>query len=279
MKEKPRTYERTYPFGSEWFVLQQVGRVTAIREPYHFEDVLSFFIQGDNEAVLIDTGMGLANIASVISSPVTVMLTHTHWDHMGCVGEFDNVVVSEVDFEKDRLTKGWLPHEMDGFEERFFSKPLPSQFNPKEFSIKGLSDFDTLVDGETIDIGGEIIHVIHTPGHTPGSLCFFMERNGYLVTGDTLYPGPEYIHLPESSYDNYKTSLNKLFEDYYSRLKGIFPGHNAYFAPRELLRNHILAVNGDLTVVGEVRGEDFFGRFVERKYEDFSIMVRDDKIP
>ena len=45
----------------------------------------------------------------------------------------------------------------------------------------------TLKDGHSLDVGSLKVHVLHTPGHTPGSVCFLVEGN--LFTGDTLFVG------------------------------------------------------------------------------------------
>jgi glyoxylase-like metal-dependent hydrolase (beta-lactamase superfamily II) len=47
----------------------------------------------------------------------------------------------------------------------------------------------TLTDGQVLTIGDVELHVIHTPGHTPGSCCFHAPALGVVFTGDTLFPG------------------------------------------------------------------------------------------
>lgn len=197
MKSELNSNKIHYPFGREWFTTERTGRVLGIREPHHFEDVLSFFIQGDHRSLLIDTGMGLSSIREFIlgNDDTTVLLTHTHWDHIGGVSEFEKVAVFNHPFETERLKKGCREEEIEG---------------TGQFSIKGVEQFSVVNDGDTIDIGGDFLHVIHTPGHTPGSAWFFMEKTGFLFTGDSLYPGSEYLHLPESDYNLYVTSLNRL---------------------------------------------------------------------
>lgn len=67
--------------------------------------------------------------------------------------------------------------------------------------------------------------IISTPGHTPDSVCIFEKNLQILVSGDTFYPGPIYLHLKESNFKDYKRSIHKLdnFE-----IKTILPGHNKF---------------------------------------------------
>lgn len=68
--------------------------------------------------------------------------------------------------------------------------------------------------------------IIPTPGHTPDSICLFEKNNNYLLTGDTLYPGPIYLQFQESNLDEYIESINKLGK--LKKINKIFPGHNAF---------------------------------------------------
>lgn len=268
-------------FGKDWFNAKQVEPdIWAFREPNHSEDVLSYLIKGSAKNVLIDTGMGLANFRDAMLGIVpdqettTVLLTHSHWDHIGGANLFQKVSIFNLPYETKRLSKGWLPSEMCGFENEEFAIPVPANFSKDTFQVSGVLNFATFEDEQKIDLGDKHLSVIHTPGHTRGSVCFFLEERGLLFTGDTLYPGPEYLHLPESSLEHYKQSLETLFEKIGKRLKRIFPGHNAFSAEPELLARHLLALNGIIEPETIVSGQDFFGPFVEKKWNDFSIRAK-----
>lgn len=68
--------------------------------------------------------------------------------------------------------------------------------------------------------------IIHTPGHSPDSYCLFEKRFRYLFAGDTLYPGPIYLHLKESCVEDYILSIKKLIK--LGKINRIFPGHNDF---------------------------------------------------
>lgn len=68
--------------------------------------------------------------------------------------------------------------------------------------------------------------IIHTPGHSPDSICLYEKKLGYIFSGDTIYSGPIYLHLKESKLSDYKKSINKLIK--INSIKKIFPGHNDF---------------------------------------------------
>lgn len=282
MSEERRIYPpaREFPFGPEWFKMQQLTEnVWGIYEPFHDEDVLSYLIKGTNGSVLIDTGMGLADISSVSEElkNAKILLTHSHWDHVGGAPDFVDVSIYNHTYEVDRLKKGWSPEEMSGFTENHFHTDIPDGFIPELFSIPGISQFSTFAENDIISLGDITIQVVHTPGHTPGSVCFFIPEKGFLFTGDTLYAGPEYLHLDESDFNQYFHSLEKLQHTIRKNLTTIFPGHNNFTESPELLDQHILALQGKLEPISVNEGVDEFGAYVEKKWQTFSFKLPNPK--
>jgi glyoxylase-like metal-dependent hydrolase (beta-lactamase superfamily II) len=265
-----------YPFDKNWFHIYQLQSGTiAIREPHHFEDVFSFAVPTPNgKYVLFDTGMGLANIQEVLPTPISnVFLTHSHWDHIGNAENFENVFIFDHPFEVNRLKKGWSSSEIVGYEESTFSIALPTNFSLKEFFIKGKPTFSILQDGQVINVDGLEVVVIHTPGHSPGSTSFFLPNTAELITGDTLYPGPEYLHLPESNVSDYFSSLLKLESLIGKKMKSILPGHNAPSVKPELLHQHIKAFQGTLVPTKTITGNDEFGSYLRKDFKTFSLLL------
>ena len=79
-----------------WFKVYPVGdSVYAIYEPNNWQQVISYLIIGSEKALLFDTGMGLDSIKSVVkqltSLPVTVINSHTHYDHIGGNADFNTI--------------------------------------------------------------------------------------------------------------------------------------------------------------------------------------------
>ncbi len=64
---------------------------------------------------------------------------------------------------------------------------LPNNFNVYDYELFQGMPTRIVTDHDVIDIGGRQIEVLHTPGHTPGHLCFWEKDKGYLFTGDLVY--------------------------------------------------------------------------------------------
>ena len=76
--------------------------------------------------------------------------------------------------------------------------------------------------GEIIDIGDRKIEVLHTPGHSPGHLCFWEQKRGYIFTGDLIYNGTLFCFYPSTDPDKYLNSLEIIAA---LPAKKLFPGH------------------------------------------------------
>lgn len=83
--------------------------------------------------------------------------------------------------------------------------------------------------------------IIRTPGHSPDSICIYEKSRRWLFSGDTLYPGPIYLHLKESSLNDYKKGLKKLLKLKISR---IFPAHNDFSFPKGNIKKIYKTISG-----------------------------------
>lgn len=128
------------------------------------------------EGFIVDPGADelkiSANISKLEMIPKAILLTHGHFDHVEAVEGLKNrydipVIVGE---KEDRLL---LDKRMNL--SAMFGNPL--QVCADKF----------LSDGEKIMIAGFKIQYIHTPGHTPGSGCYYLADNEVLFSGDTLF--------------------------------------------------------------------------------------------
>ncbi|HKK50934.1 MAG TPA: MBL fold metallo-hydrolase [Myxococcota bacterium] len=118
---------------------------------------------------------------------VGALVTHYHQDHVG--GEI-------------------FGHSIEGLSRLLERKPMPVHVNQHEaeglLQVTGISDSDLVrhASGDTVELGGVTVRLVHTPGHTPGSQCFLVEERdqaGRLVSGDTLFlNGCGRVDLPGS---------------------------------------------------------------------------------
>ncbi len=202
------------PAGQDWYtVLRLPQNIFAICEPRHFQEVISFLIPGDTRALLVDTGMGLHPIRPVVEKltelPVTVVNTHSHFDHVGSNGEFPFVWAWETADSRRRSTQGWTPPPGDeNFVPAVFLDTPPTHYRQPPYTMRPLTD------GQRFDLGGRVWEVRHTPGHSDDSIVLFCREERLLCTGDTLYPGTLYAQQTPEIYENTLSALSQCFSDY-----------------------------------------------------------------
>jgi glyoxylase-like metal-dependent hydrolase (beta-lactamase superfamily II) len=227
-----------------WFELEELpNNVYAIKEPYHFQEIISYFIIGSKGALLLDTGMGIRNIREVTDKlydgePI-VINSHTHFDHIGGNHLFDEVMVFNNTEAINRLKRGYTTAELVPHNKpRLYSNGYFEQFAPKEYLI-AVSKPKPIEDGHIIDLGNRQIKVIHTPGHSPDSIMLLDMEMKALFTGDSYYPGHLYAHYEGNFYgeSNIKTYAKSMEEIALlaNNLKSIHPGHNQPSAEPKIL--------------------------------------------
>ncbi len=133
-----------------------------------------------------------------------ILLTHTHRDHW---------------FSYDLLKE---------------ATGAPILCHPAEVQLPAERIDVPLADGQDLMVGNVAVRAIHTPGHTPGSVCFLVGR--YLISGDTLFPGgPGHSDTPEDLQQSIRSIVQRL-----------------YVLPDETL---VLPGHGDGTTIGASRRE------------------------
>lgn len=222
-----------------WFTVENIDDTTwAISEYGHWEEPHSYLLVGNAKAVLIDTGLGIQSIKQIVknftSLPVQVILTHAHWDHMGGIKEFEDVAVHEAD-------SNWLEHGLpitdqiiqQNFAKVPTTKPLPSDFNLTSYTTPRRKPKTIFKGNELINLGNRTAQILHTPGHSPGSICVYEESKGYLFTGDTLYKGTLYMNYESTDPVAFARSIQELVK--LDGVKKILPGHHELNVPTSLL--------------------------------------------
>ena len=150
--------------------------------------------QKTKESVVVDapgeTGMVVEELRK--TQPQYILMTHDHFDHIGGLVELKTVLQVPV-----------ASHHADAYD-------LP------------LEPDILCNDGDEISMGDVKLRVLHTPGHTPGSLCFLTDK--YLIAGDTLFPGgPGKTQSPDDFRQLVESITEKLFE--LPEGTQVYPGH------------------------------------------------------
>lgn len=180
-----------------------------------------YFITDNRHGIIIDPGISASRIQDAIREEGCVLdgiyLTHGHFDHilsLDTLRSLTNAPVYIHAADASMLTDG-----TQNAYSLFFGEERTWQ------AADGL-----LQDGEIRTLGNTAFTVMHTPGHTPGSVCFWFPAARALVTGDTLFEvGCGRWDLPGGSLSELRTSIRKLKD--FSRTETeqkpicIFPGH------------------------------------------------------
>jgi glyoxylase-like metal-dependent hydrolase (beta-lactamase superfamily II) len=192
------------------------GRDVARTDPLARQMVNFAYLIGDREAgqaVVVDPAYDVTGIVEVAQADgmtvVGALASHYHQDHVG--GDM-------------------MGYHIDGVSELLSLQPVPVHVNEAEAPwverVTGASSSDLVRHeaGDVVKVGEVEIELIHTPGHTPGSQCFLVDRR-YLVSGDTLFlegcgrtdlPGGD----PAALYESLTQRLAKVPDD-----AVLFPGH------------------------------------------------------
>ena len=148
------------------------------------------------ESIIIDAPSDPDRILEMAQGTTVryILVTHNHRDHWGALQAL-----------KERTQAAVAGHEAD-------AEALPV---PLDISLR---------DGDTLNIGDIQITVIHTPGHTPGSMCYL--TGSHLFTGDTLFPnGPGNSRTPDHLRQMIESITTKLFV--FPDITEVHPGHGA----------------------------------------------------
>jgi glyoxylase-like metal-dependent hydrolase (beta-lactamase superfamily II) len=240
-----KSLERVLP-SEPWFEVYKVAPgVFAIYEPHQAEEVISYLIVGTKQALLFDTGMGIANIHKVVtqltSRPVVVLNSHTHNDHVGGNSLFTFIFGMDTDFTRQNA-KGSRDDAQEELAAGMICGDLPRGFDPKTYATKPWHVSLFVHNGFKINLGGgRVLEIISTPGHTPDAICLIDRTNGLLFTGDTYYPGPIWLFRPETNLDAYVASV-KWLADLAPETKLVLGAHNVPVADPSILPRLVTAI-------------------------------------
>ncbi|EAC6450091.1 MBL fold metallo-hydrolase [Listeria monocytogenes] len=179
--------------------------------------------------ILVDPGFyndDLAEYVKSIGGLDAILITHGHWDNMHAL---DEAVKANPD------AKVFI-HELD----------VPFLRNP-HLNCSDINGFSLLIDTKpqtftegVYNIGGYDIEVIHTPGHTCGSSCFYLPEENILFSGDTfMIPFVGSAEHPTGNETNRMSSINNFKQSHFADDMKIYPGHRGNTTYKEIMETNI----------------------------------------
>lgn len=221
-----------FPIADRWFDRTRIDdSITHLWEPYVIPLMRCniWHIRGRDRDLVVDTGMGLMSLSDelvdLVDKDVTAVATHGHDDHIGGHHEFDTVLVHPMEAPlllAPPITslvprEAWGDEFVDSLEaagypmpDPYFVTALPAGMALDSFHQEPVARVRHIEEGDEIDLGDRCLQVLHLPGHSPGSIGLWEERTGTLFSGDAIYDGPLLDELPESSIDDYCTTMDRL---------------------------------------------------------------------
>jgi hydroxyacylglutathione hydrolase len=169
--------------------------------------VNAYVIHAPEGDIVVDAGAEPEKILASTRKPVVaILVTHNHGDHIGAL-------------EDVRQATG-----------------APVYMHPVDAEASGVRDYEPLQDGEGMALAGETIYVLHTPGHSPGSVTFVVGEDQ--VVGDLILPGSVgRTDLSGASWEDIEVSVRKVMP-YWRESTRLFAGHGPVLSAMEELEKN-----------------------------------------
>ena len=170
-------------------------------------EVNSYVIHAPEGDIIVDAGAEPEKILAATGSPVAaVLVTHGHADHVNAL----DVVLEETN--------------------------APLYVHPDDAGRTGARVYEPLDDGQELEIAGERLLVLHTPGHSPGSVTFVVGRDQ--IVGDLVLPGSVgRTDIPGASWEEIEVSVRKVMS-YWEQETRLYVGHGPVLSAMQELRTN-----------------------------------------
>ncbi len=207
-------------------------------------DAWMHLVIGAEKAILIDTGFGIGDLKALVETltdkPYEVFNTHFHGDHVLGNVQFPRVYIHRYD---EQPLRAMMTPEGG----RNFVPTEGSYFTPADLVPFHPYEIVPVDEGYTFDLGGgEILEVVHVPGHSAGCAGLLDHKKRILFSGDSICSTPTFIfgQLPGGEYSDYmtirayKTGLERLMGRI-DAFDSLYPGHALLGTPKEIVGDTI----------------------------------------
>jgi hydroxyacylglutathione hydrolase len=184
-----------------------LGEIEQVTLSMNGFEVNSYVVHAPEGDIIVDAGAEPEKILATIRRPVAaVLVTHGHADHVNAL----DVVLKETN--------------------------APLYVHPDDAGRTGITVYEPLDDDQELEIAGERLLVLHTPGHSPGSVTFVLGRDQ--IVGDLILPGSVgRTDIPGASWEQVEVSLRKVMP-YWEEETRLYVGHGPVLWAMEELRTN-----------------------------------------
>ena len=202
-------------------------RIVRFKDPFGF---LGHLVLGDERALLVDTMGGYGDVRAAVERvtdlPVTVVATHSHYDHIMGAYRFGELWVEKSEaarFEREesRATRA----HVDALE-----RGILDGSEPWVLTQCARPSARFLSEGQVFDLGGVTLEAVALPGHTQGSMGLLARELGVLFTGDAVTPIMTIFFEESASLETYRATLAKMRELPFERF---YTSHHEHAFSRE----------------------------------------------
>jgi len=188
------------------------------------------------EAALFDVAGEIDTLVNVIEKLNLdlkyIFLTHGHFDHLVGVPEIKakyknaKIVIHELDYKDIFTQREWVIANL-GKEFVEYLESDPERKKIIDFDVDSFGEPEIIITtNRNLKFGSTEIRAIHSPGHSPGSICYYID--GMLFSGDVLFKGTiGRADVQNSSREDQIKSVQKLYELFPENIK-VFPGHGPF---------------------------------------------------
>ena len=170
-------------------------------------EVNSYVVHAPEGDVVVDAGAEPEEIFAALRAPVVaILITHGHADHVGAI----------EDVRRETGATVYMHHA--------------------DAEAAGMREFEPLQDGEGMALAGQGFYVLHTPGHSPGSVSFLLGSDQ--IVGDLILPGSVgRTDLGGASWEQIEVSLRRIMP-YWEPATHLYAGHGNVMAAMEELETN-----------------------------------------